>query len=94
MDAMPPGGGESFLLWAIGTLVVTVGSLFALYLRTTKELKAAHELRIADRDRTIAELRKDLDDERAEKMRLMGEIKPSLDAAATVMGSIAQMLNK
>ena len=66
--------------------------MFGLYVNALKQVKAAHELRISDRDSLIATLRHDIDQLRREKDEIMNQIKPSLDAANKIAENVLQLL--
>lgn len=92
---------NSVLLWVVGALVVVIPFIFTLYIKAMKDVKAAHELRIADRDHLIDTLRQDIAKEKTENEKLRNErekfltdIKNSLDAQNKVTGTVANSMSE
>lgn len=88
----PPADFYGFLLWVIGVLVFAIGSIVTMYVKSQAKVTDIYENRIKDKDRTIEMLRNDLRNEQSEKMKLIAEVKPALEAGNQIALNVFNLL--
>lgn len=89
---LPPGDFTSFLLWAVGILVVVISSIFGLYIKAVQQIKATTDLRVKDRDLIIGQKDEEIRQLREEKEKLTNEILPTLHASNSIANTLLQIL--
>lgn len=89
----PPTDTLGFMAWVIGGLVVGMASVFGLYLKTKNEITAIYDLRIADRDKIIEDLKRQIQTLEGDKSKLLLEVKPALDSSNQVLKTIWESMN-
>lgn len=81
---VPPGEFKKYLLWSIAVLIAVISSLVTVYLKTQGDLKKNYEAQLKEKNDQIAKEKQNTEAERAEKIKILYEIKPALEAIAKI----------
>ena len=103
LNAIPTNDFQKFLLWGIGLLISVIGFMYRLYATAMnkielisqsqiKDLNEMMEIRVNDKQVIIDGLLEEVKRLQLDKDRIIGEIKPSLDASNSIAKSVLNML--
>ncbi len=102
-EIAPPGDFLSFLIWGIGILIAVIVAMWRLYVSAMnkiennakiqlEELKKMMEIRVDEKQELINKLLDEVKRLQGDNIKIMSEIKPSLDAANTISESVLKFL--
>lgn len=81
----PPADKVSFLVWAIGVLILVVITIFTLWNKAQVKVVESYKERISEKNTELAGLRLELKTEQQENIKMMAQILPALESINLVL---------